>query len=58
MFVFFLFFVVVVDVLDDKAKGRIPDLVGSDEGGILLIGMAVLGPTGSTTMPVMFAADV
>ena len=57
-FVFFLFLGIVVDVLDGKAEGRIPDVVGSDEGGALLIGTAVLRPASSTSMPVTFTADV
>jgi len=48
----------VVDVLDGKAEGRIPDIVGSDEQGALLIGTAVLRPADSTSMPVTFTADV
>ena len=60
-FVFFLFLVVAVDILGDKAGGRIPDVIGSREGGVLLmieLGTAVLRPAGSISMPLTFAADV
>ena len=48
----------MVDILDDKAGGRIPDVVGRGEGGMIELGTAMLRPAGSIFMPMTFAADV
>ena len=50
-----------MDILGNKAGGKTPDMIGSCEGGVLLmieLGTVVLRPAGSISMPMTFAADV